>query len=79
MTKLMIKDLEQSNELDNTAMQTIRGGQLDLSVINAQSLAAEAKGGIAAIATATQTLVGINTLLDLDVSPETNINVGGLG
>jgi hypothetical protein len=79
MTKLMIKDLEQNKALDNTAMQAIRGGQLDLSVINAQALSAETKAGIAAITTATQTLVGINTLLDLDVSPETNINVGGLG
>ena len=79
MTNLMIKDLEQSKELDTTAMQAIRGGQLDLSVINAQSLSAEAKGGIAGIVTATQTLVGINTLLNLDVSPETNINVGGIG
>ena len=79
MTKLMIKDLEQNQELDNTAMQTIRGGQLDLSVINAQALTSEAKAGIAAISTATQTLIGINTLLDVDVSPETNINIGGLG
>jgi hypothetical protein len=79
MTKLMIKDLEQNQELDNTAMQTIRGGQLDLSVINAQALSSEAKAGIAAISTATQTLIGINTLLDVDVSPETNINIGGLG
>ena len=79
MTKLMIKDLEVSKELDSTAMQSLRGGQLDLSVINAQSLASEAKAGIAAISTATQTLVGINTLLNLDISPETNVNVGGIG
>ena len=79
MTNIMIKDLELSKELDSSAMQSLRGGQLDLSVINAQSLASEAKAGIAAISLATQTLVGINTLLDLDVSPETNINVGGIG
>ena len=79
MTKLMIKDLEQNQELDNTAKRTIRGGQLDLSVFNAQALSSEAKAGIAAISTAAQTLVGINTLLDVDVSPVTNINIGGLG
>ena len=79
MTRLMIKDLEQNQALDNAAMQTVRGGQFDLSVINAQSLSSEAKAGIAAISTAAQTLVGINTLLDVNVSPDTNINIGGLG
>jgi hypothetical protein len=79
MTNLMIKDLEMNQDLDRAAMQSLRGGQMDLSVINAQSLAAEAKAGIAAISTATQTLVGINTLLNFDISPETNVNVGGIG
>jgi len=79
MTNLMIKDLEMNQDLDRAAMQSLRGGQMDLSVINAQSLASEAKAGIAAISTATQTLVGINTLLNFDISPETNVNVGGIG
>lgn len=78
MSNLMIKDLEENKELDTHAMQAIRGGQTNLTAFNAQFLAAEAKGGIAGIATAVQTLVGVNTLLNLNVSPETNINVGGI-
>jgi hypothetical protein len=53
--------------------------KLGLLSFNAQMLSAEAEGGIAAITTATQTLVNLNTALDLNVSPETNILVGGLG
>ena len=78
MTHLLIKDLAvESRELDRSAMLAVRGGT-DLTSFNAQGLAAEAKAGIAAITTATQTLVGVNTLLNLDISPETNVVVGGI-
>jgi hypothetical protein len=77
MTHLLIKDIEASQELDSRAMLAVRGGT-DLTSFNAQALAAEAKAGIAAITTATQTLVGVNTLLDLDISPVTNVVVGGV-
>ena len=78
MTELTIKDLEASRELDRGALRAVRGGEGDLMSFNAQALAAEAKAGIAAITTATQTLVNLNTALNLDVSPETNILIGGL-
>ena len=77
MTNLLINDIVESHELDSSAMLSVRGGT-DLTSFNAQALAAEAKAGIAAITTATQTLVGVNTLLDLDISPVTNVVVGGL-
>jgi hypothetical protein len=77
MTHLFINDLEESKELDHSAMLAVRGGG-DLVAFNAESLAAEAKAGIAAVTTATQTLVGVNTLLNLDVSPVTTIVVGGI-
>ena len=77
MTHLLIKDIVESHELDRSAMSAVRGGT-DLTSFNAQALAAEAKAGIAAITTATQTLVGVNTLLDLDISPVTNVVVGGV-
>ena len=77
MTHLFINDLEESKELDHSAMLTVRGGN-DLVAFNAESLAAEAKAGIAAVTTATQTLVGVNPLLNLDISPVTNVVVGGL-
>lgn len=77
MTHLLINDLVESKELDHGAMQAVRGGN-DLLAFNAQSLAAEAEAGIAAVTTATQTLVGVNTLLNLDISPVTTVNVGGL-
>jgi hypothetical protein len=77
MTKLLINDLVESKELDSGARLAVRGGA-DLTSFNAQALAAEATAGIAAITAATQTLVGVNTLLNLDVSPVTNVVVGGL-
>lgn len=77
MTTLFINDLAESKDLDRGAMLAVRGGT-DLTSINAQGLAAEAKAGIAAITAATQTLVGVNTLLDLNVSPVTNVVVGGV-
>ena len=77
MTHLFINDLEESKELDHSAMLAVRGGS-DLVAFNAETLAAEAKAGIAAVTTATQTLVGVNTLLNLDISPVTTVNVGGL-
>ena len=77
MSHLLINDIVESQELDSGAMLAVRGGT-DLTSINAQALAAEAKAGIAAITTATQTLVGVNTLLNLDISPETSVVVGGL-
>ena len=78
MSKLMISDLTaESKELGRDDMLAVRGGT-DLTAFNAQALSAEAKAGIAAITTATQTLVGVNTLLNLDVSPQTNVVVGGL-
>jgi hypothetical protein len=77
MTHLLIADLVESKELDHSAMLAVRGGN-DLLSFNAESLAAEAKAGIAAVTTATQTLVGVNTLLNLDISPVTTVNVGGL-
>jgi hypothetical protein len=79
MSDLMIHDLEASQSLDREALRGVRGGQGDLLSFNAQMLSAEAQGGIAAITTATQTLVNLNTALDLNVSPQTNILVGGLG
>ncbi len=79
MSHLLIDDLQDSEELDRSAMLAVRGGESDLTAFNAQALAAEAKGGIAAITLATQTLVSTNTLLNLDISPETNVVVGGLG
>jgi hypothetical protein len=77
MTHLFINDLVESKELDHSAMLAVRGGS-DLVAFNAETLAAEAKAGIAAVTTATQTLVGVNTLLNLEVAPVTNVNVGGL-
>ena len=77
MTHLFINDLVESKELDHGAMLAVRGGN-DLVAFNAETLAAEAKAGIAAVTTATQTLVGVNTLLNLEVAPVTNVNVGGL-
>ena len=77
MTHLLITDLVESKELDHSAMLAVHGGN-DLTSFNAESLAAEAKAGIAAITTATQTLVGVNTLLNLDISPVTTVVVGGI-
>ena len=78
MSHLMISDLAvESKELERSEMLAVRGGT-DLTSLNAQGLAAEAKAGIAAITTATQTLVGVNTLLNLDISPETNVVIGGV-
>jgi len=77
MSHLLINDIVENKELDSSAMLAVRGGT-DLTSINAQALAAEAKAGIAAITTATQTLVGVNTLLNLDISPQTSVVVGGL-
>lgn len=77
MNHLMIKDLESSKALDARAMQEVSGGS-DLNSFSAQLLSAETKAGIAAITTATQTLVDVNTLLDVNVSPVTNINIGGI-
>ena len=77
MSKLLISDLAvESKELDRSAMLVVHGGT-DLMSFNAQALAAEARAGIAAVTTATQTLVGVNTLLNLEISPETNVVVGG--
>ena len=78
MSALLIRDLEASQALDRGALRAVRGGQGDLMSFNAQGLAADAKAGIAAITTATQTLVNLNTALNLDVSPETNVIIGGL-
>ena len=77
MTNLLINDLVESQELDRSAMLAVRGGT-DLTSFSAQALAAEAKGGIAAITAATQTLVSLNTSLNLDISPQTNVVVGGV-
>ena len=77
MTHLLINDLAESKELDHGAMLAVRGGN-DLVAFNAETLAAEAKAGIAAVTTATQTLVGVNTLLDLEIAPVTNVVVGGI-
>jgi len=77
MTNLLINDLIVNQELDHDAMLAVRGGT-DLTSFNAQVLAAEAKGGIAAITAATQTLVSLNTSLNLDISPVTNVVVGGI-
>ena len=77
MTHLLINDLAESKELDHGAMLAVRGGN-DLVAFNAETLAAEAEAGIAAVTTATQTLVGVNTLLNLDISPVTNVVVGGI-
>jgi metal-dependent amidase/aminoacylase/carboxypeptidase family protein len=77
MTNLLINDLVESKELDRSAMLAVRGGT-DLTSFNAQALAAEAHAGIAAITAATQTLVSLNTSLNLDISPVTNVVVGGL-
>ena len=77
MTHLLINDLAESKELDHGAMLAVRGGN-DLVAFNAETLAAEAEGGIAAVTAATQTLVGVNTLLNLDISPVTNVVVGGI-
>ena len=79
MSDLMIHDLEASKSLDRQALRGVRGGLGDLMSFNAQMLSAEAQAGIAAVTTATQTLVNLNTALDLNVSPETNIVVGGIG
>ena len=78
MTKLMIADLAESKDLDRGAMVAVRGGA-DLTSFNGQALATETKAGIAAITAATQTLVGVNNVLDLDldVSPVTTVIVGG--
>ena len=84
MTNLLINDLVESKELDRSHMLAVRGGadptsgSPDLTSFDIQSLTAEAHAGIAAITTATQTLVGVNTLLNLNVSPETTVVVGGL-
>ncbi len=75
MPHLMIKDLEQSKELDRSAMLSIRGG---LDVFNAQMIAAEAKAGIAAVVTATNVLTSINNDFDITIAPETIINIGGI-
>ena len=77
MTKLLINDLVESQALDHSALLTVRGGA-DLTSFNAQALAAEAQAGIAAITAATQTLVSLNTSLNLDISPVTNVVVGGI-
>jgi hypothetical protein len=80
MISLLINDLAESKDLDRGAMLTVRGGgNPTLNSFNAQALAAEARGGIAAITAATQTLVGVNNVLDLnlDVSPVTSVVVGG--
>jgi len=78
MTDLLINDLSESKELDRSSMLAVRGGSdALLSSLNAQAIATETRAGIAAITTATQTLVGVNTLLNLDVSPETTVVVGG--
>jgi len=78
MSNLLITDLQESKELDRSAMLAVRGGEGDLNSFNAQMLAAEARGGIAAVVTATQTLVSLNTALDLTIAPQTNVIVGGL-
>ncbi len=79
MSHLLIDDLQDSEELDRSAMLAVRGGESVLSSVTAQALAAEAKGGIAAVNNAVQTLVSTNTLLDLNIAPETNVVVGGIG
>jgi len=82
MTNLLINDLAvASKELDHSAMLAVRGGA-DLTSFNAQVLKNEAKAGLVALATATNTLVNTNTSLDvenaLNISPVTNVVVGGL-
>ncbi len=79
MSHLLIDDLQDSEELDRSAMLAVRGGESDLTAFNAQALVAEAKGGIVAVTNAVQTLVSTNTVLDLNIAPETNVVVGGLG
>lgn len=77
MTNLLINDIEESKELDRSAMLAVRGGA-DQTSVNIQDLTAQAQAGIAAITTATQTLVDVNTLLNLDISPVTTVVVGGI-
>ena len=75
MTTLMINDLEDSMELDHGAMLAIRGGVNDATqfALNSQELFTEAKASIAAVNTAVQTLVGVNT--NLVIAPNTEINL----
>jgi hypothetical protein len=77
MTTMMINDLEDSKELDHDAMLAIRGGADDATqfAFNSQELFTEAKAGIAAVNTAIQTLVGVNT--NLVVAPVTEVNLLG--
>lgn len=77
MNHIMIKDLEASRELDTHAMQTVRGGA-DLTSTDTQLLISDARAGIAAVSTAVQTLVDVNTLLNVNASPDININIGGI-
>jgi hypothetical protein len=80
MSHLMIRDLEESKELDTHAMQAVRGGEgeMDLGAANAALVALEANGGIAGIATAVISQVGINNNFDVNVSPVTTVVVGGI-
>jgi hypothetical protein len=77
MTTLMINDLEDSKELDHGVMLAIRGGADDATQIafNSQELFTEATAQFAAVNTAIQTLVGINT--NLVVAPVTEVNLLG--
>ena len=75
MTHLIVKDLDASRELDTEAMQMVSGGISNLEAFSAQSLIAETQAGLVGITTATQTLIGVNTQLDLDISPVTTINL----
>ena len=77
MNHIMIKDLEASKALDTHAMQAVRGGA-DLTSTDTQLLISDARAGIAAVSTAIQTLVDVNTLLNVDASPNVNINIGGI-
>ena len=77
MNHIMIKDLEASRELDTHAMQAVRGGA-DLTSTDTQLLISDARAGIAAVSTAVQTLVDVNTLLNVNASPDININIGGI-
>ena len=77
MNHIMIKDLEASSALDSHAMQAVRGGA-DLTSTDTQLLISDARAGIAAVSTAVQTLVDVNTLLNVNASPDININIGGI-
>jgi hypothetical protein len=78
MTTLMINDLESSKELDHGTMLAVRGGVADANQFsfNAQELVTDTKAGLVAISNAAQILTSIDNQVNLDIHPETVINLG---